>query len=415
VLGQVLAIPISFGPVSSVVTLTQIVILFSIFWFLSPRVKPVQSPLFSGLSVALLAHLFVCGISYFITLGAVSELISMAANIGWFLVVGATLRTGVSLPEWRRLCSGILAISLIPIGCGLIELVTGRPLFTHGLMGNGLSESVFYVRGTHTDKLDFSFEMALCIFIGVAGLLSRDRSLNRRFLWGTTGLAALLIAFSWSTTGLIGVAVGLVLITVFLRSSGQMLGAITLVGLLGLAVYAFFASTSIGEGQKEAYELKVNLETGTRDSGVASSFRVLSIEACISGAVKNPFTGIGFGNQFEYIQIATGTQKPMNAHTALSVFLELGFVGGLPFAILVLITVRSALRTARSIVPDDAVAQELGLIAIAFTGYTIVRYVFYFHYLNSSQDFIWMTLVLMASGQYKGAAQRRFVQRMRDH
>lgn len=414
VFGQLLAVPVSLGFMDTVVTLTQLVIVGSIAWFVATGATKRRSMLARRVTTLLIMYCAICGLSFVVTRSAASELISTVINVVWLVVVGGSLSSGVSPAEFTRLFRGLLLLTVVPVACGLIELVTRAPLFTYGVMARGISESVFYIRGTHTDKLDFAAEMALCIFLCVAGLLNRARRpAGRAFLFWTAGIAAVLIAFSWSTTGILGLVVGLALQMLF-YSRSQVATAFSVVALVGMFIYFCFTSLSVGAGQLEAYQQKFSLEQSYRADGEMRSFRTASMKACITGAVASPIWGIGFGNQFEYIQNALNTAKPMNAHSVLSVFLELGFVGGLPFAILLLILLRATIQAARSSTRGDPVMGDLGPVAVALTGFTLVRYLFYFHYLNSSQDFIWISVVLLANAQ-AGLAARRAPPRNRIH
>lgn len=341
--------------------------------------------------------------------------ITTGANILWLFTTGSLLSRGLSIRDQHKLTWGLLFLGLIPLFSGLYEASLGRPIMSGGFAENGIGD-FFWVRGFHTDKVDFVSALAPGLFL--AYVLFINTGLRRGWYWLLYLLASAYLVFaSFSTTGMLGTIGGLLALALIGTSARA---KVTLVMAL-LVVYGILSVAANTErGQYLVFRYQVKYERQSENMEQTNS-RYAMARICLDAFWTSPVWGHGTGSSRELISTNLpshmGSGRLKSAHSVVSVLADLGLLGAIPFFLFWAHLYRGIVRAARKrmMAALDGETRMLVQLSVAMSFLVLARLLIYYHHMANSAFIIWPAIVYATLGSIQVAtpAKGHMVRRLR--
>ncbi len=319
---------------------------------------------------------------------------SIVANTIWFLTVGRYLSHGLTPREWKLVIRVLLIGTLVAVSAGILEYFKGSPLLNTPY---GILPTTFWIRGLHTDKVDFGTSMIVGILI-MFGLFQLSTNSFRKTisLPVIIGIGVFLF-LSRSWTSYVGAVVAMLFVitarTARTRKNNLALFLGSLFVIVGLVFYLpqnpLFQQTEI------ANTLKFNTQI---DQYETYNFRYQSVVASFQRFLEAPLLGGGFGRASEISKVILNDPKAPLPHTGFAtLMIEQGLLGLIPFIGLLLVLSRLIIKAWQGNIWSENVPIPMRILIVGLAGVLLVRFLVYFFYLTLSFYFSWAALLLAAT------------------
>ncbi|HRI19362.1 MAG TPA: O-antigen ligase family protein [Panacibacter sp.] len=260
---------------------------------------------------------------------------SLFLNLLWiYFTASSIMNKPLEMVAYKEVFKIIFLLLIPNIFFGFYELVTRKYFFPEGLSGamaNGISPDVFYVRGSFTDKFDFSSYMIL----GPLMYLSLfANGIKLKLLYRIIALLSLvLVLFSYSSSVIIALVI-IILYTFIFQVTIKKSVVLIMVGTaILIAGSIFFSQSFLLSNQLTSYQLKYQRQVEERED---FNFRWIAFNTGIKKFIENPVLGYGMDNGkyiiFNYSKV--NLVKPVNSHNYLiNNLLDYGLIGFIPITI----------------------------------------------------------------------------------
>lgn len=269
------------------------------------------------------------------------KLVVITLALGWTMREPADFRSASYMIVLSGILVGAVTISNRFNGIGLVELT--RATVARDL-GSPLGDPNILA-------LTLIFSLSFCLSL----LLSRERAIDYLIGLVGTGVVITAIVCTQSRGGLLGILAVLAVSATRLKKSRTLLLVLVPIAAAGLYM---------------TMNLSDRVSGGADDMRAESAGgRLYSWSAAINMALDRPFTGVGinnFVNEF-YVYTDVWSERALTAHSAwFQVLGEAGFPGLAVFLIMVVLTLRSAVRTHR-LLQGSLAPPDLQIFALAIT------------------------------------------------
>lgn len=323
------------------------------------------------------------------------RVMGISGNIAWACIVGRAM-TSLRAADWRCLFLGLFILGLIPLASGALEYFKGDYLITFGTMGEKGRGSFLFIRGLHTDKVDFATAISVPLLLSLWGTTDPTVHWRAKVLFlGVLATALWLLAFSFSTTGITGLGCGvLACVGSATRRPAQLLGvAVISVIIVGGGLY-LMGSTDLGGVHAAQYRLKFARQV---EQAAESNFRLLAARTCFERFLERPITGMGFGQHVSAIEQAMPFGGG-NAHSVASVFADVGIAGGVAVIGYLYVCLAAGLAARPRARGEEMWRRCCCGTAFGLTFVAGARVVLYFQWLDHPVFSIWPALAFAAAG-----------------
>lgn len=321
---------------------------------------------------------------------ALRTMLRLAALFILFVVAALSVRTSL---DFRRLVAVVLLSSVVPIGFGVWQIVTGTLTERQGVLA---------AVGTFEFANGYALYLLLIIALGLVALFEVRSPTARVVLAGGLALALLCFGFTFARVGWIGLVIVLGLLAIL--QYRRLIAAAVLIGI----VAAVAVPSSVGIIQERFSDLS---ESSPRFSENSLSWRLENWERMVPYGVERPVLGNGLasfqplvvgefgalaGAFVEKAEEGPPRYLGASAHNDfVKLFVELGLAGPLLW-LTALVGLATLLHRARSIPELRGYATALFAFAVALIPMSVG---------DSQQDYVEVMYYVMAvCGGLLGAA-----------
>lgn len=318
------------------------------------------------------------------------QLLTGGVNILWLLTTGNVLSQGLAEHEKLLLLKGLIIIGLITLVSGAYEGISHVPLMSGGIANRGLGP-FFWVRGFHVDKIDFVACLTPGAFSAFVLLINKKNWYLVIYLL----ISIYCIYLSFSFTGALGVLGGLLFITILTGKIQNKFYSSLLLIVCAAAIFGLSLTPKV-EGFITNYKDKYTQITERTETKA----RYQMARICVEAFLESPLWGNGAGSSRELIwrDYAVPYIKAIglkSAHSIMSVFADLGLLGGIPFIVFWVYLYAGLFLITRKRVWDElsTATRMLIKVSIGMSFIVFFRLIFYYHSMANFSFIIWPAIV----------------------